>query len=203
MQIEYSQDHQYVIAADGVGTVRITTTLRKSSTRLLLWSSRTSARKCRRAARCVLSNLSRRIGRPTLEELRQDLRAVSKKCRPDWDIASPNSRRGGNRVARNFSIPTARPTPKLLENRTRRVSLNYGHERARAVLAGFDLLGGIEDERPARWVETPNVVEDHADDVLGTFKTQRTHGRGPHSNRMFKVKSAVVVKGSIAGRSRA
>jgi peroxiredoxin len=25
-------------------------------------------------------------GRPTIEELRQDLRAVSKKCRPDWDI---------------------------------------------------------------------------------------------------------------------
>jgi peroxiredoxin len=29
------------------------------------------------------------FGRPTLEELRQDLRAVSGKCRPDWDIASP------------------------------------------------------------------------------------------------------------------
>jgi peroxiredoxin len=26
------------------------------------------------------------FGRPTLEELRQDLRAVTKKCRPDWDI---------------------------------------------------------------------------------------------------------------------
>src|SRR6202522_4396108 len=29
------------------------------------------------------------FGRPTNEELRQDLRAVLKKCRPDWDIASP------------------------------------------------------------------------------------------------------------------
>ncbi len=29
------------------------------------------------------------IGRPTVEELRQDLRAVSRKCRPDWDIATP------------------------------------------------------------------------------------------------------------------
>src|SRR4026208_600430 len=27
------------------------------------------------------------FGRPTLEELRQDLRAVTRKCRPDWDIA--------------------------------------------------------------------------------------------------------------------
>ena len=29
------------------------------------------------------------FGRPTLEELRQDLRAVLKKCWPDWDITSP------------------------------------------------------------------------------------------------------------------
>ena len=27
------------------------------------------------------------FGRPTIEELRQDLRAVLKKCRPDWDIS--------------------------------------------------------------------------------------------------------------------
>ena len=26
------------------------------------------------------------FGRPTIEELRRDLRAVSKNCRPDWDI---------------------------------------------------------------------------------------------------------------------
>jgi peroxiredoxin len=29
------------------------------------------------------------FGRPTLEELRQDLRAVLRKCRPDWDITTP------------------------------------------------------------------------------------------------------------------
>jgi len=28
------------------------------------------------------------FGRPTVEDLRQDLRAVLKKCRPDWDITS-------------------------------------------------------------------------------------------------------------------
>jgi peroxiredoxin len=28
-------------------------------------------------------------GRPTVEDLRQDLRAVTKKCRPDWDITAP------------------------------------------------------------------------------------------------------------------
>ena len=28
-------------------------------------------------------------GRPSVEELRQDLRAVTRKCRPDWDITTP------------------------------------------------------------------------------------------------------------------
>jgi peroxiredoxin len=32
------------------------------------------------------------FGRPTMEELRQDLRAVSRKCRPDWDITKPELR---------------------------------------------------------------------------------------------------------------
>jgi peroxiredoxin len=29
------------------------------------------------------------LGRPTLEDLRQDLRAITKKIRPDWDITTP------------------------------------------------------------------------------------------------------------------
>jgi peroxiredoxin len=29
------------------------------------------------------------FGRPTLEELRQDLRVITRKCRPDWDITKP------------------------------------------------------------------------------------------------------------------
>jgi peroxiredoxin len=28
-------------------------------------------------------------GRPTVEDLRQDLRTVTRKCRPDWDISTP------------------------------------------------------------------------------------------------------------------
>jgi peroxiredoxin len=32
------------------------------------------------------------FGRPTVEELRLDLRAVSRKCRPDWDITTPELR---------------------------------------------------------------------------------------------------------------
>jgi len=52
------------------------------------------------------------FGRPTLEELRQDLRAVTKKCRPDWD-PRPNSRRRGSKAARNSSIRTAKRSSKL------------------------------------------------------------------------------------------
>jgi hypothetical protein len=29
------------------------------------------------------------FGRPSIEALRQDLRQFSRKCRPDWDIATP------------------------------------------------------------------------------------------------------------------
>jgi peroxiredoxin len=32
------------------------------------------------------------FGRPTIEELRQDLRAVTKKCRRDWDLSDPELR---------------------------------------------------------------------------------------------------------------
>ena len=32
------------------------------------------------------------FGRPTLEDLRQDLRAVLKKCGPDWDNAGNESK---------------------------------------------------------------------------------------------------------------
>jgi peroxiredoxin len=33
------------------------------------------------------------FGRPTVEELRRDLRAVLQRCRPDWDLADPELRR--------------------------------------------------------------------------------------------------------------
>ena len=29
------------------------------------------------------------FGRPTLEELRQDMREITRRCRPDWDITTP------------------------------------------------------------------------------------------------------------------
>jgi hypothetical protein len=60
------------------------------------------------------------FGRPTLEDLRQDLRDVIKKCRPDWDITRSNSKRRSSKAARNSFIRMAKPMPKLSANKTRR-----------------------------------------------------------------------------------
>jgi hypothetical protein len=40
-------------------------------------------------ARVVFYHGSWYFGQPSIEELRQDLRQFSRKCRPDWDIATP------------------------------------------------------------------------------------------------------------------
>ena len=45
------------------------------------------------------------FGRPTLEELRQDLRAVLKKCRPDWDIGRPELKAAWERGERDRFYP--------------------------------------------------------------------------------------------------
>jgi len=45
------------------------------------------------------------FGRPTLEELRQDLRAVTKKCRPDWDITAPEHRAAWKRGEKDGFYP--------------------------------------------------------------------------------------------------
>jgi peroxiredoxin len=45
------------------------------------------------------------FGRPTIEELRQDLRAVSRKCRPDWDITSPEMKAAWERSEKDCFYP--------------------------------------------------------------------------------------------------
>ena len=45
------------------------------------------------------------FGRPTVEELRQDLRAVLKKCRPDWDITSPEMKTAWQRGDKSRFYP--------------------------------------------------------------------------------------------------
>jgi peroxiredoxin len=45
------------------------------------------------------------FGRPTNEELRQDLRAVLKKCRPDWDITAPEMKAAWERGEKDRFYP--------------------------------------------------------------------------------------------------
>jgi peroxiredoxin len=45
------------------------------------------------------------FGRPTLEELRQDLRAVLKKCRPDWDITTGEQKAAWQRGEKDRFYP--------------------------------------------------------------------------------------------------
>jgi hypothetical protein len=58
------------------------------------------------------------FGRPTLEELRQDLRAVTKKCRPDWDITDAEHKAAWQRGEQMASIPTVKATPGYSGSRT-------------------------------------------------------------------------------------
>jgi peroxiredoxin len=46
------------------------------------------------------------FGRPTVEELRQDLRTVLQRCRPDWDISSTERRQPGRMDTKLGSIRT-------------------------------------------------------------------------------------------------
>src|SRR5215813_2665859 len=45
------------------------------------------------------------FGRPTAEELRQDLRAVLKKCRPDWDITAPEIKAAWQQGSKELFYP--------------------------------------------------------------------------------------------------
>ena len=48
------------------------------------------------------------FGRPTMEELRQDLRAVSKKCRTDWDITAPELKQAWQEARKDLFYPYGR-----------------------------------------------------------------------------------------------
>jgi len=53
------------------------------------------------------------FGRPTIEELRQDLRAVLKKCRPDWDITSPEMKAAWARGEKDRFFPYGKSYAKV------------------------------------------------------------------------------------------
>lgn len=45
------------------------------------------------------------FGRPTIEELRQDIRAVLMKCRPDWDITKPEFKSAWSQERKEMFYP--------------------------------------------------------------------------------------------------
>jgi len=56
------------------------------------------------------------FGRPTIEELRQDLRAVLKKCRPDWDITRPELKAAWERGERDRFYPYGKTVSQVFRD---------------------------------------------------------------------------------------
>jgi peroxiredoxin len=54
------------------------------------------------------------FGRPTLDELRLDLRAVLKKCRPDWDISGAEQRAAWERGEKDKFYPYGKTYAKTI-----------------------------------------------------------------------------------------
>jgi peroxiredoxin len=55
------------------------------------------------------------FGRPTIEELRRDLRAVSKNCRPDWDITDTELKAAWVRGEKERFYPYGKSYAKVFE----------------------------------------------------------------------------------------
>lgn len=54
------------------------------------------------------------FGRPTVEELRQDMRTVTMKCRPDWDITAPELRAAWQRGRKELFYPYGKTLAQTL-----------------------------------------------------------------------------------------
>jgi len=54
------------------------------------------------------------FGRPTVEDLRQDLRAVMQKCRPDWDITNPELKAAWEQGRKDRFYPYGKSYAKVL-----------------------------------------------------------------------------------------
>ena len=57
------------------------------------------------------------FGRPTVEELRLDLRAVLQRCRPDWDISSAEQRRAWEKGDKAGFYPYGKTQAQVLAER--------------------------------------------------------------------------------------
>jgi hypothetical protein len=54
------------------------------------------------------------FGRSTLEDLRQDLCAVLRKCRPDWDVTTPELKAAWRRDRKELFYPYGRTSVQTL-----------------------------------------------------------------------------------------
>ena len=54
------------------------------------------------------------FGRPTVEDLRQDLRVVIKKCRPDWDITTPELKAAWQQGKKELFYPYGKTYAQIL-----------------------------------------------------------------------------------------
>jgi hypothetical protein len=57
------------------------------------------------------------FGRPTVEELRQDLRSVGMKCRPDWDLAKPELKAAWEHGRKDMFYPYGNSHVETLRDR--------------------------------------------------------------------------------------
>lgn len=57
------------------------------------------------------------FGRPTIEELRQDLRSVLQKCRPDWDITKPELKAAWSRGDKARFFPYGKSYSEVFASR--------------------------------------------------------------------------------------
>ena len=54
------------------------------------------------------------FGRPTVEELRQDLRFVTRKCRPDWNITTPEMKAAWQQGQKELFYPYGRTYAQII-----------------------------------------------------------------------------------------
>jgi hypothetical protein len=69
------------------------------------------------------------FGRPTIEDLRQDLRAVLRKCRPDWDITNSSLKAAWQRDDKRLFYPYDRTHEQTATGVSLRGVLNQQNER--------------------------------------------------------------------------
>ncbi len=68
------------------------------------------------------------FGRPTIEDLRQDLRAVLRQCRPDWDITQPELKAAWQQGDKKLFYPYDRTYEQTVTGVSLRGVLNHHNE---------------------------------------------------------------------------